>query len=107
MPVPTNVRDWIARSEVDHLGPFVNAWAAFNAWYRHVAGSTRDRDCLNFVRNNPNNVRSAILPLLDPQNNPTPDSVKLRSLVAELHGALEGYRLESENDAGVLEHISF
>lgn len=73
MPVPREVHDWIARSEVDHVGPFVNAWAAFNAWYRHVARAfDTERDRLNFVRTQPNTMRSAILPLLDPDRRVRP-----------------------------------
>lgn len=59
MPVPREVQEWIARSEVDHIGPFVNAWAAFNA-YRHASGEKRDRYGLNFVRMRQNPVRGAI-----------------------------------------------
>lgn len=107
MAVPSEVRDWIARSEVDHVGPFVNAWAAFNAWYRHVAGTAKDRDGLNFVRTQPNSVRGAILPLLNPENSDTPVSVEFRTAIGALHGALDGFRLETVNDAGVTEHVSF
>lgn len=107
MPVPREVQEWIARSEVDHVGPFVNAWAAFNAWYRHVSSSTKDRDGLNHVRTHPNTVRSAILPLLDPTKADTPDSVEFRTAVGALHGALEGFRLETVNDVGAIEQVSF
>lgn len=95
MPLPSEVTDWIARSEVDHVGPFVNAWAAFNAWYRYASQSTQDREGLNFVRTRPNSVRGAILPLLDPLTDDTPDASEFKALVAAFHGALEAYRLET------------
>lgn len=107
MPVPREVHDWIARSEVDHVGPFVNAWAAFNAWYRHASGERKDRDGLSFVRTRQNPVRGAVMPLLDPDRAVTPDSIQFRAMLAELHGALEAFRLETMNDAGELEHVSF
>lgn len=106
MPLPSEVTDWIARSEVDHIGPFVNAWAAFNAWYRHVSESSQDRDGLNYVRTRPNSVRGAILPMLDPLTDDTADASEFKALIAALHGALEGYRLETEC-RGKLETISF
>jgi hypothetical protein len=95
MPLPSEVTDWIARSEVDHIGPFVNAWAAFNAWYRHVSQSTQDREGLKYVRTHPNSVRGAILPILDPLTEDTPDAKEFKVLIAKLHGALEAYRLET------------
>lgn len=107
MPVPREVQDWIARSDVDHIGPFVNAWAGFNAWYRHVSGEKRDRDALNFIRVRQNSVRGAIIPLLDPDGTETPDSVQFRATLADLHRALEAFRLETMNDAGELEQVSF
>lgn len=108
MPVPREVEDWIARSEVDHVGPFVNAWAAFNAWYRHVARAfDKERDRLNYIRTQPNTVRGAIMPLVDPDGAETPDSLQFRAMLAELHGALEAFRLETVNDLGITEHVSF
>lgn len=106
MPLPPEIGDWIARSEVDHVGPFVNAWAAFNAWYRHVSGKTKDAEALDFVRTKPNVVRGAVLPMLDPLVNETPDSLDFKSTIAALHGALEAFRLETMHGDAV-EHVSF
>lgn len=106
MPLPPEVSDWIARSEVDHVGPFVNAWAAFNAWYRHISGSSRDRDGLDYVRTHPNSVRGAIMPMLDPQTHDTPDAIQFKQLIANLHGTLESFRLETMHK-GAIEHVSF
>lgn len=106
MPLPPEIQDWIDRSTVDHIGPFVNAWAAFNAWYRHVSGEKRDRNALDFVRTQSNPVRSAILPFLDPETADTPDAAEFKAAIAALHGALERFRLETLHD-DVLEHVSF
>lgn len=106
MPLPPEVSDWIARSEVDHIGPFVNAWAAFNAWYRHISGSARDRDGLDYVRTRPNTVRSGIMPYLDPQTNDTADATQFKQMIANLHGSLEAFRLETMHKGNV-EHVSF
>jgi hypothetical protein len=106
MPLPPEINDWIARSDVDHVGPFVNAWAAFNAWYRHASGKTKDAEALDYVRTRPNLVRGAILPMLDPQVNDTPDASAFKEAIAALHGALEGFRLETTHGEK-LEHVSF
>lgn len=101
MPLLPEIGDWVAGSEVDHVGPFVNAWAAFNAWYRHVSGKTKDAEALEYVRTQPNVVRSSVLPMLDPQVNDTPDALTFRSAIASLHAALEAFRLKSRHGAKV------
>lgn len=106
MPRPAEVNEWIARAEIDYLGPFVSAWAAFNAWYRHVSGSTQDREGLLYVRGRQNSLRSAILPYFDPQTIDTADAAAFKQHVAELHAALEAHRLDASHK-GNLEHVSF
>lgn len=106
MPIPREVHDWIARSEVDHVGPFVNAWAAFNAWYRHVSGERRDAAGLEYVRTRPNVIRNAMLPMLDPLRHDTADALAFKGAIASLHSALEAFQLETlHGDA--LERVSF
>ncbi len=39
MPLPPHAQDWMNRAEIDYIGPFIKAWAAFNAWFRHASGS--------------------------------------------------------------------
>ncbi|ASK88360.1 hypothetical protein [Sphingorhabdus sp. SMR4y] len=105
MPRPAEVNDWIARAEIDYLGPFVSAWAAFNAWYRHVSGSRRDNEGLLHIRNRQNSLRGAVLPYLDSQTIDNAESAAFKQHIADLHGALEAHRLESDHN-GNLEHIS-
>ena len=31
MVLPPHAGEWIKRAEIDYIGPFVKAWAAFNA----------------------------------------------------------------------------
>jgi hypothetical protein len=106
MPLPHEVSDWIARSELDYIGPFVSAWAAFNAWFRHVSGSTKDREGLDHICTRPNSVRGAVLPWLNPENEDTADAGDFKQMVAALHRALEAYQLESMHK-GVVERVSF
>jgi hypothetical protein len=104
--LPREVTDWRDRAEIDHVGPFVKAWAAFNAWYRYVSGTPTDREGIRHVCTHPNPVRSAILPFLDPQTNDTADAVDFKQDLARLHVALEAHRLETRHK-GRLEHVSF
>lgn len=106
MPTPPEVHDWIARSEVDHVGPFVNAWAAFNAWYRYISGQRRDALGLEYVRTRPNAVRGAVLPMLDPLTHETADALAFKGAIASLHAALEAFQLETLHD-DALERVSF
>lgn len=112
--LPINAQLWRDRSEIDYLGPFVKAWAAFNAWFRHESNSRRDRDGLNYVKGRVNPVRSGLLPLIRPRENdehgrPRPiaeDALKFRLLIRDLHASLEAYQLEIHRE-DVLERISF
>ena len=54
MPLPPNAADWMSRAEIDYIGPFVKAWAAFNAWYRHDSGEVQERAMLEYVKSKPN-----------------------------------------------------
>lgn len=112
--LPRNAQLWKDKAEIDYIGPFVKAWAAFNAWYRDETNSRRDRVGLNYVRNQVNPVRAEILPLLRPRvynenRRVQPDTEaaqEFKLLVAELHTRLEAYRIEIfQNNA--LEQISF
>ena len=68
MALPPHATEWMSRAEIDYIGPFVKAWAAFNAWYRHASGETQERAMLEYVKSQPNPVRRYILPLLDNDN---------------------------------------
>ncbi|MGY6661650.1 MAG: hypothetical protein ACXIVO_04950 [Glycocaulis sp.] len=113
--LPNNARLWKERAEIDYIGPFVKAWAAFNAWFRHEAGSRKDRLGLEYVKTRINPVRSEILPLLrerriGPDGRLIPDSeeaLELKLLIGELHRLLENYHIEVATDDDVLERITF
>ena len=65
MALPPHAQEWFERAEIDYIGPFVKAWAAFNAWYRHASGQTQERAMLNFAtRDNNSRLRRRVLPLL-------------------------------------------
>jgi hypothetical protein len=64
--LPESARLWLERADIDYIGPFVKAWAAFDAWFRHASSSRRDADGLSYVRDRPNPVRNAVVPLLQP-----------------------------------------
>ena len=93
MALPPSAVDWMNRAEIDYIGPFVKAWAAFNAWYRHASGEVQERAMLEHVKRQPNQVRRAILPLLDTDNR-TADSVNLKQAVYDLHHRLDAIRFE-------------
>lgn len=113
--LPNNARLWKERAEIDYIGPFVKAWAAFNAWFREESGSRRDRDGIEYVKTRVNPVRSEIIPLLSPRENgpdgrprvDSEDAQELKLLVADLHRFLEQYRIEVAREDDVLERITF
>jgi len=113
--LPNNARLWKERAEIDYIGPFVKAWAAFNAGFREEAGSRRDRTGIEYVKTHANPVRSEILPLLRPRENgpdgrprrDTEDAQELKLLIADLHRFLENYQIEVAREDDVLERITF
>ena len=84
MPLPHHADEWMKRAEIDYIGPFVKAWAAFNAWYRDVSRETQERAMLEYVKSQPNSVRLHILPLLD-NDNKTADALALKQAIYDLH----------------------
>lgn len=114
MPLPPHAQDWMNRAEIDYIGPFIKAWAAFNAWYRHASGARKDIDGLRYVKQNPNPVRNAIMPLLraaqrdgngDLIADPEP-AQKFKLLIRDLHVCLDNFHIEVMRDE-VVERISF
>lgn len=114
MALPPHAADWMNRAEIDYIGPFVKAWAAFNAWYRHASASRKDSEGLRFVKQQPNPVRSGIMPLLRPaqrdgNGNIIPDgepAQKLKLLIRDLHVCLDGFHIEVTREDDVVERIS-
>ena len=112
--LPESARLWLERAEIDYIGPFVKAWAAFNAWYREASGAQRDAEGLRYVTQQANPVRSAVIPLLQPVGTDhhgvligdSEEAQKFKLLIRELHVSLDRFRIEvTKND--VLEPISF
>ena len=104
MALPPNAADWMSRAEIDYIGPFVKAWAAFNAWYRHDSGKGKERAMLEYVKSQPNALRQGILPLLD-NGNATADALHLKQAVCDLQRRLDDIQLEVTRN-GVIEQIS-
>ncbi len=94
MALPPHARDWLERAEIDYIGPFVKAWAAFNAWYRHDSGQARERDMLNFaIRNANSRLRRRVLPLLQ-HDNETAEAERLKQAICDLQLQLDGIQWE-------------
>lgn len=105
MALPPHARDWMARAEIDYLGPFVKAWAAFNAWYRHASGENQERAMLNFIVRNANSaLRRRLLPLLTNEN-ATAESSRLKQGICDLQLKLDAINFELTRK-GITERVS-
>lgn len=94
MALPPHAQEWFERAEIDYIGPFVKAWAAFNAWYRHASGESRERDMLNFaIRDNNSRLRRRVLPLLQ-NDNTTADAERLKQAICDLQLQLDAIQWE-------------
>ena len=113
MPLPDNAKQWKEKAEIDYIGPFVKAWAAFNAWFREAAGDnvTTDKERLEYLTQHVNTVRSAILPLLQPVQQgiggtEDENAVEFRFLVERLNTCLEAHHFNFSKKWQIL-RISF
>lgn len=104
MPLPRHAADWMSRAEIDYIGPFVKAWAAFNAWYRFASGETQERGMLDWVKTKPNSVRRDILALLR-NHNDTAEALSLKQAICDMQLRLDDIHFEVTRK-GVNEQIS-
>jgi len=104
MALPPHAVEWMSRAEIDYIGPFVKAWAAFNAWYRHASGQAQERGMLDWVKTQPNPVRRGILPLLR-NDNDTAETLALKQAIFDLQLRLDDIHFEVTRK-GVNEQIS-
>lgn len=68
------LQNWIKWSEPDFYTLFVKSWIPFNAWYidnyyDEAAGRKRDRDILDYLKENPNKFRNKLVNLLNGAGN--------------------------------------
>lgn len=105
MALPPHARAWLERAEIDYIGPFVKAWAAFNAWYRHDSGQAQERAMLNFaIRDNNSRLRRRVLPLLQ-NDNTTAEAERIKQAICDLQLQLDAIHWEV-SPKGVAERIS-
>ena len=104
MSLPAHAASWMDGAKVDYIGPFVKAWAAFNAWYRTASSEKNERSMLEYVKNQPNRARRHVLPLLDNENQ-TAASLSLKQAICDLHQCLDNIHFEVSRK-NVVERIS-
>lgn len=104
MALPPHAADWMNRAEIDYIGPFVKAWAAFNAWFRHASALAQERAMLDWVKGQPNPVRRGVLALLRNEND-TAEAQALKLAISDLQIRLDDIHFEVTRK-GVNEQIS-
>lgn len=104
MALPPHAQDWMNRAEIDYIGPFVKAWAAFNAWFRHASAQVQERAMLDWIKGQPNPVRRGILALLR-NDNDTAEAQALKLAISDLQIRLDDIHFEVTRK-GVNEQIS-
>lgn len=104
MALPPHAADWMNRAEIDYIGPFVKAWSAFNAWFRHASAQQQERAMLDWVKGQPNPVRRSVLALLR-NDNDTAEAQALKLAISDLQICLDEIHFEVMRK-GVNEQIS-
>lgn len=109
--LPPSAQLWKERAEIDHIGPFVKAWAAFNAWYRHASHADKEADMLAYVKTSPNPVRTRVLPMLS-NSAPGPndfgesgEAKRFKQSICDLQLALDALQFEVTKK-GVVERVT-
>lgn len=94
MALPPHAADWMNRAEIDYIGPFVKAWAAFNAWYRHDSGQVTERAMLDFaIRHHNSRLRRHALPLLA-NGDGVVEAERLKLAICDLQQKLDAIHFE-------------
>lgn len=77
----------LSESETDFAILFVRCWITFNAWYCTHYQNTRDRYCIDKIKEDGNQFRARLIALLDGNNL---ESKRFRYYIGQLHEILEG-----------------
>ncbi|MHC0448206.1 hypothetical protein ACWA1F_22560 [Flavobacterium sp. 3-218] len=98
------LQEWINKSELDYYTMFVKAWIPYNAWYMdnfydETIPRTRDREIIDYVKDNSNRYRDKIISLLRSTDE---QSHEFKILLSKLHFELERHPIPNEE-----ERISF
>ena len=102
-----NYKDWIEAIDikVDYFSAFMKAWIAFNAWYDRgaIPGNT-DKEKIEFISSEDNDFKTYMNRLLAEE---TTEGLSFRDNIAQLHAALLGSAIRSQEYVGVRQTISF
>lgn len=101
---PESARNWKVQAQFDYIGPFVKAWAAFNAWFREKSGSWQDSGGIDYVCSQDNLVKNTACPLIRGHSE---RGEAFRLKIAQLHDALEAYDLNKRDKEGNVTPIKF
>lgn len=104
----SNYKDWIRKIdiEVDYFSAFIKAWIAFNAWYRSVYKERTDRDIIEKIKSDNNDLKGYIESLLD-ENNNTDEAIEFRNNLTFLQSKLVSVPIFTQERGGVNQQISF
>lgn len=87
--------EWKALADIDYFGAFVKAYIPFNAWMNiSYPALNTDREKINEIKKNTNPFRDKICSLLNANNQ---DGAQFRSLLGELHDALENHYINNQD----------
>lgn len=93
-----NISSWAECTDPNYPLLFVNRWIPFNAWYAKLVGKSQDRDCLNYLRVNPNNeIFDRIKELLTADKSKF-DNMQFQHGFLELDRLLESMEFPSHNE---------
>ncbi|MDQ3129384.1 MAG: hypothetical protein M3Q99_01320 [Acidobacteriota bacterium] len=81
-----NLHLWQKQTDIDYFTHFMKTWLVFNAWMYHSTHSEKDRDNIDFVKEENNTFRAKMMSFVRLNDS---DSNKFREHIGNLHLALE------------------
>lgn len=91
----------LSESETDFALLFVKAWIPFNAWYCNNYRSTNDRECIDKIKTDNNQLRAKLIAIIGSQES---ESINFKNHFEQLHRILENHPIP---DATVDARITF
>src|SRR5690348_127491 len=96
---PESARSWRKQAQFDYIGPFVKAWAAFNAWFREQSGAWQDAAGIDHVCVRDNLVKNSVCPLIRANSE---KATEFKARLGALHSYLEAYDLNKRDKDGIV-----
>ncbi len=90
-----NLHLWQKQTDIDYFSHFMKTWLVFNAWMYHSTGSEKDRENIDYVKDNSNTFKNSVISYL--RGNDVPSNT-FREYIGSLHVSLDRTLLKNKGE---------